>query len=70
CKCWGVVERRIATLEFDCDRKSMGVILNSSSRKNTLLVKGAVENLLERSNYIQLLDGSIVKLDHSALPLF
>ncbi|KAI3909680.1 hypothetical protein MKW98_014097 [Papaver atlanticum] len=69
CKRWGVVEHRIATLEFDRDRKSMGVIVNSSSGKNTLLVKGAVENLLERSNYIQLLDGSVVKLDHSSRTL-
>ncbi|KAI3858175.1 hypothetical protein MKW92_008000 [Papaver armeniacum] len=69
CKRWGVVERRIATLEFDRDRKSMGVIVKSSSGKNTLLVKGAVENLLERSNYIQLLDGSVVKLDHSSRTL-
>ncbi|KAI3851990.1 hypothetical protein MKW98_019989 [Papaver atlanticum] len=69
CKRWGVVERRIATLEFDRDRKSMGVIVKSSSGKNTLLVKGAVENLLERSNYVQLLDGSVVKLDHSSRTL-
>lgn len=28
-----------------------------------LLFQGAVENLLERSSYVQLLDGSIVELD-------
>lgn len=60
---WNSSERRIATLEFDRDRKSMGVIANSSSGKKSLLVKGAVENVLERSSYIQLLDGSIVELD-------
>ncbi|MCL7022912.1 hypothetical protein MKW94_016168, partial [Papaver nudicaule] len=39
CKRWGVVERRIATLEFDRDKKSMGVIVKSSFGRNTLLVK-------------------------------
>ncbi|KAJ4704780.1 Calcium-transporting ATPase [Melia azedarach] len=66
CQKWNEYERRIATLEFDRDRKSMGVIANSSSGKKSLLVKGAVENLLERSNKMQLLDGSVVPLDHSS----
>ncbi|KAG6486760.1 hypothetical protein ZIOFF_055340 [Zingiber officinale] len=56
----------IATLEFDRVRKSMGVIVNSELGNNSLLVKGAVENLLERSSYIQLLDGSVVRLDESS----
>ncbi|GLU11702.1 hypothetical protein SLE2022_284280 [Rubroshorea leprosula] len=60
---WNKMEQRIATLEFDRDRKSMGVIVNSSSGRKSLLVKGAVENLLERSSFVQLLDGSIVELD-------
>ncbi|KAL4587624.1 hypothetical protein LXL04_000496 [Taraxacum kok-saghyz] len=63
---WRKIEHRIATLEFDRDRKSMGVIVTSKSGRNTLLVKGAVENLLERSSYIQLLDGSVVELDSMA----
>lgn len=63
CQLWNKMEQRIATLEFDRDRKSMGVIVNSSSGKKALLVKGAVENLLERSSHVQLLDGSIVELD-------
>ncbi|XP_022755698.1 calcium-transporting ATPase 1, endoplasmic reticulum-type-like [Durio zibethinus] len=63
CQLWNKMEQRIATLEFDRDRKSMGVIVNSSSGRKSLLVKGAVENLLERSTFIQLLDGSIVELD-------
>ncbi|XWS74201.1 hypothetical protein CRYUN_Cryun02cG0195600 [Craigia yunnanensis] len=63
CQLWNKMEQRIATLEFDRDRKSMGVIVNSSSGRKSLLVKGAVENLLERSSFIQLLDGSIVELD-------
>ncbi|GMH12775.1 hypothetical protein Nepgr_014616 [Nepenthes gracilis] len=52
CQVWNKSERRIATLEFDRDRKSMGVI-------------GAVENLLARSSFVQLLDGSTVVLDES-----
>lgn len=63
CQFWNKMEQRIATLEFDRDRKSMGVIVNSGSGRKALLVKGAVENLLERSSFIQLLDGSIVELD-------
>ncbi|KAF5744655.1 calcium-transporting ATPase 1 endoplasmic reticulum-type-like [Tripterygium wilfordii] len=63
CQLWNKIERRIATLEFDRDRKSMGVIVDSSSGRKSLLVKGAVENVLERSSHIQLLDGSIVELD-------
>ncbi|KAL9268572.1 Calcium-transporting ATPase 4, endoplasmic reticulum-type-like protein, partial [Drosera capensis] len=60
---WNKLEHRIATLEFDRDRKSMGVIVSSSSGRKTLLVKGAVESLLERSSFVQLADGSIVDLD-------
>ncbi|XP_047977941.1 calcium-transporting ATPase 4, endoplasmic reticulum-type-like [Salvia hispanica] len=60
---WNKLEQRIATLEFDRDRKSMGVIVNSRSGKRTLLVKGAVETLLDRSSFVQLLDGSIVQMD-------
>ncbi|OVA18235.1 Cation-transporting P-type ATPase [Macleaya cordata] len=63
CQRWKAVANRIATLEFDRDRKSMGVIVKSESGRNSLLVKGAVENLLERSIAVQLLDGSVVKLD-------
>ncbi|XP_027367159.1 calcium-transporting ATPase 4, endoplasmic reticulum-type-like [Abrus precatorius] len=65
CECWNVHDRRIAILEFDHDRKSMGVIVESSSGKKSLLVKGAVENVLERCSKIQLPDGSIVKLDNN-----
>lgn len=66
CQIWNTVAKRIATLEFDRDRKSMGVIVKSGSGRNSLLVKGAVENILERSSYLQLNDGSIVKLDNSS----
>ncbi|CAH8251515.1 unnamed protein product [Arabidopsis lyrata] len=60
---WSELEQRIATLEFDRDRKSMGVMVDSSSGKKLLLVKGAVENVLERSTRIQLLDDSVQELD-------
>ncbi|KAL8496808.1 hypothetical protein ACS0TY_020474 [Phlomoides rotata] len=60
---WNKIEQRIATLEFDRDRKSMGVIVNSSTGRKSLLVKGAVEMLLDRSSFVQLADGSIVELD-------
>ncbi|KAL9992065.1 putative P-type Ca(2+) transporter [Helianthus debilis subsp. tardiflorus] len=63
---WSKIESRIATLEFDRDRKSMGVIVSSKPGRNSLLVKGAVENLLERSSHVQLLDGSVVELDSRA----
>ncbi|XAR69005.1 Calcium-transporting ATPase [Bertholletia excelsa] len=67
CQHWKKMERRIATLEFDRYRKSMGVIVNSSSSgKNSLLVKGAVENVLERSSSVQLADGSVVELNPNA----
>ncbi|KAK1270731.1 Calcium-transporting ATPase 4, endoplasmic reticulum-type [Acorus gramineus] len=67
CQWWSGNWDRIATLEFDRTRKSMGVIVKPSlSGRNLLLVKGAVENVLERSSYIQLLDGSVVRLDETS----
>ncbi|XP_068667876.1 calcium-transporting ATPase 4, endoplasmic reticulum-type-like [Aristolochia californica] len=66
CERWNEREQRIATLEFDRTRKSMGVIVKSNTGRNVLLVKGAVENLLERSSYIQLSDGSIDTLDSTS----
>ncbi|KAH9620918.1 hypothetical protein KSS87_011024 [Heliosperma pusillum] len=65
CRAWSTAERRIGTLEFDRDRKSMGVIVSSGSGKKSLLVKGAVENLLERSSFVHLIDGSVIELDQS-----
>ncbi|XP_066362867.1 calcium-transporting ATPase 4, endoplasmic reticulum-type-like [Miscanthus floridulus] len=66
CKWWNNVAKRIATLEFDRTRKSMGAIVKTSSGSNALLVKGAVETLLERSSHLQLKDGSVVPLDEKA----
>ncbi|VAI06923.1 unnamed protein product [Triticum turgidum subsp. durum] len=70
CQWWNNDAKRVGTLEFDRTRKSMGVIVKKAETgKNLLLVKGAVENLLERSAYIQLLDGSVVLLDEGAKAL-
>ncbi|CAI5957136.1 unnamed protein product [Closterium sp. NIES-65] len=59
---WGKQWERKAVLEFDRSRKSMSVIVRSSQGKTRLLVKGAVESVLERCTSIQLADGSIVPL--------
>ncbi|KAM1777634.1 hypothetical protein ACFX11_044274 [Malus domestica] len=66
CHKWSEFERRIATLEFDRDKKSTGVIVNSVLGEESLLVKGVVENLLEKSTKVQLLDGTVVPLDDSS----
>lgn len=55
---------KVALLEFDRIRKSMGVIVRTHRGSNKLLVKGAVENLLERSSHVQLSSGAIVPLDN------
>ncbi|PNX94276.1 calcium-transporting ATPase endoplasmic reticulum-type-like protein, partial [Trifolium pratense] len=39
CEWWNEHDRRIATLEFDRDRKSMGVIVDSGAGRKSLLVK-------------------------------
>uniref|UniRef100_A0A0C9RNI8 P-type Ca(2+) transporter n=1 Tax=Wollemia nobilis TaxID=56998 RepID=A0A0C9RNI8_9CONI len=63
CDWWSERAQRMATLEFDRMRKSMGVIVKSDTGKNSLLVKGAVENLLDRCSRIQLSDGTVAPLD-------
>lgn len=63
CEWWTKRSKRIATLEFDRVRKSMSVIVREPTGNNRLLVKGAVENVLERSSHVQLADGSIVPMD-------
>ncbi|KAK1305105.1 Calcium-transporting ATPase, endoplasmic reticulum-type [Acorus calamus] len=63
CEWWTKRSRRIATLEFDRVRKSMSVIVRELNGNNRLLVKGAVESILERSVHVQLADGSIIPID-------
>ncbi|XP_045788225.1 calcium-transporting ATPase, endoplasmic reticulum-type [Trifolium pratense] len=63
CEWWNRRSKRVATLEFDRVRKSMSVIVREPDGQNRLLVKGAVESLLERSSYVQLADGSVVPID-------
>ncbi|KAK8942649.1 Calcium-transporting ATPase, endoplasmic reticulum-type [Platanthera zijinensis] len=66
CEWWTKRSKRIATLEFDRVRKSMSVIVRELSGINRLLVKGAVECVLERSTHAHLSDGSIVPLDENS----
>ncbi|MQL72468.1 hypothetical protein Taro_004802 [Colocasia esculenta] len=66
CEWWIKRSRKVATLEFDRIRKSMGVIVREPTGKNRLLVKGAVESVLERSLHVQLADGSVVSMDESS----
>eukprot|EP00850_Spirogloea_muscicola_P009678 SM000055S18212 [mRNA] locus=s55:21353:28368:+ [translate_table: standard] len=63
---WTASMKRLAMLEFDRARKSMSVIVQISSGGNRLLVKGAVENILERCSQMQLADGSVVPLPQDA----
>ncbi|KAI4355275.1 hypothetical protein L6164_004064 [Bauhinia variegata] len=63
CEWWTRRCKRVATLEFDRVRKSMSVIVREPTGRNRLLVKGAVESLLERSSHVQLADGSLVPID-------
>ncbi|KAK3011505.1 hypothetical protein RJ639_011113, partial [Escallonia herrerae] len=63
CEWWTKRSKRVATLEFDRVRKSMSVIVREPTGLNRLLVKGAVESLLERSSHVQLADGSVIPID-------
>ncbi|XP_015947938.1 calcium-transporting ATPase, endoplasmic reticulum-type [Arachis duranensis] len=69
CDWWNRRSKRVATLEFDRVRKSMSVIVREPDGENRLLVKGAVESLLERSSHVQLADGSLVPIDEQCREL-
>lgn len=68
---WRTEFPRSATLEFNRDRKSMSVLVNSDAAsgrgttKNRLLVKGAPSLLLERCTHIKRMDGKVMKLTPS-----
>ncbi|KAG0626234.1 hypothetical protein M758_2G113100 [Ceratodon purpureus] len=59
---WSKRGPRLAILEFDRGRKSMSSIVRTEEGVNKLLVKGAVENVLERSTHLQLSDGSVEEM--------
>ena len=67
-KTWRELLPRVATLEFNRDRKSMSVLCNYQSKLksrqngNRLLVKGAPNLLLERCTHVKYRDGNVVKL--------
>ncbi|KAJ0964077.1 hypothetical protein J5N97_029199 [Dioscorea zingiberensis] len=69
CEWWKRRSRRIATLEFDRVRKSMSVIVREPTGSNRLLVKGAVESVVERCSFVQLADGSVAEMDVSCRQL-
>ncbi|KAI5068427.1 hypothetical protein GOP47_0016772 [Adiantum capillus-veneris] len=63
CDWWAHRSNRLALLEFDRVRKSMGVISHIESEGNKLLVKGAVESILERCSLLLLESGVLVAMD-------
>jgi magnesium-transporting ATPase (P-type) len=52
CQWWNSNEKRLATLEFDRTRKSMGVIVKSKSGDNSLLVKVLFYMFFPMGNYV------------------
>lgn len=74
---WRERRPRIATLEFNRDRKSMSVLCKfppsldvevaaeEEKAQSRLLVKGAPNLLIERCTHMKLRDGSVVKLNGS-----
>ena len=59
---WGEDFDRAATLEFNRDRKSMGILVRStksSSSPTKLLVKGAPSSVIERCTHAKLPSGKV-----------
>lgn len=54
--------KRVATLDFDRDRKSMSVICQTGPDSHKLFVKGAPESILDRCTEVRLEDGQTVAL--------
>lgn len=69
CNWWAQRSVRLALLEFDRVRKSMGTIVRTQNGANKLLVKGAVENILDRSSFLQLADGRVVTMNQETRDL-
>ncbi|GBG85897.1 hypothetical protein CBR_g40710 [Chara braunii] len=63
---WVALHPRLATLEFDRSRKSMSVIVRMPSGRNRLLVKGAVECVLDRCTKIQAEKGVVLNMTQQA----
>mmetsp|Transcript_53444 Transcript_53444/g.126423 ORF Transcript_53444/g.126423 Transcript_53444/m.126423 type:complete len:1133 (+) Transcript_53444:67-3465(+) len=58
---------KLATLEFNRERKSMSVLIGSAGDdKGTLLVKGATEMVLKRCTKVRLADGSTIPLTNES----
>lgn len=69
---WRENHKRMATLEFHRDRKSMSVLANFNGSKsgnnkahNRLLVKGAANMVLDRCTHVKYHDGSVAKISGS-----
>ncbi|GMH71031.1 hypothetical protein TL16_g05551, partial [Triparma laevis f. inornata] len=61
-KKWQSAYTRSATLEFNRDRKSMGVLVSDASSTKKLLVKGAPNSVIERCTHVKLDNGKVVKM--------
>ncbi|XP_035843290.1 calcium-transporting ATPase, endoplasmic reticulum-type-like isoform X2 [Helianthus annuus] len=69
CDWWTKRSKRVGTLELDRIRMSMSVIVREPGGHNRLLVKGAVESVLDCSSHVQLADGCVVEMDKSCRQL-
>ncbi|RKP19870.1 calcium-transporting ATPase [Rozella allomycis CSF55] len=55
--------KKLITLDFDRDRKSMSVFVEEKKKKKKyILVKGAPESILERSSFYRTRDGETIKM--------
>lgn len=60
---WSHRFKRMNTLEFHRDRKSMSVVVSEKKGSKSLLVKGAPESVLERCSNVLFADGTIGKMN-------
>ena len=59
---WNDKYKKLATLEFSRDRKSMSVLCKAANGENYLMVKGAAEVMLSKCSRVQLEDGRVIPL--------